>query len=285
MLVTKAQKVEQLYKDGVLTNLFADALNFGTQLQPNYFFSTIYCQFTHSTATGQQAVVYENIGFTPAEIAEIYSTDYAPFYLTRDGHKTEQFQTLRRYIHSTLVKNRMKYQKMIDLLGYIYNPLDNVDEKYLYSTADKIYKDESTVYHEIDNTTTHTTDQTVSTAARDFSGTAANIAAPDTIQHVENTEGSHIQNNSTNDKSKTKDIQEITRTNTGINVSDSKDAFGNGIANGADVYHVEKRDRHGNIGVTMTSQLMEAERENIRFSLLSEFFEDINKVILVGIID
>ena len=59
-------------------------------------------------------------------------------------------------------------------------------------------------------------------------------------------------------------------------------AFGKALK-GADYYKAEKHRRYGNIGVTKTQELLEAEREQLRFNLLQEFFDDINKVILIGV--
>ena len=52
---------------------------------------------------------------------------------------------------------------------------------------------------------------------------------------------------------------------------------------GGDKMHNEKYIRQGNIGVTKTQELIESERANLRFSVINEFFEDINEQLLVGI--
>ena len=51
---------------------------------------------------------------------------------------------------------------------------------------------------------------------------------------------------------------------------------------GGDKMEVEKLIRQGNIGVTKTTELIEAQREMVKFSIIDEYFNDLNKVIMVG---
>ena len=51
---------------------------------------------------------------------------------------------------------------------------------------------------------------------------------------------------------------------------------------GGDKMEVEKLIRKGNIGVTKTTELIEAQREIVKFSIIDEYFNDLNKVIMVG---
>lgn len=51
---------------------------------------------------------------------------------------------------------------------------------------------------------------------------------------------------------------------------------------GGDKMEVEKLIRQGNIGVTKTTELIEDQRELIKFSIIDEYFNDLNKMILVG---
>lgn len=51
---------------------------------------------------------------------------------------------------------------------------------------------------------------------------------------------------------------------------------------GGDKMEVEKLIRQGNIGVTKTTELIEDQRELVKFSIIDEYFNDINKMILVG---
>lgn len=60
------------------------------------------------------------------------------------------------------------------------------------------------------------------------------------------------------------------------------DSFGNVVV-GGDHYHTEIRERHGNIGVTKTTELIADAIDLYRTRLLQEFFDDINAEILVGV--
>jgi hypothetical protein len=71
---------------------------------------------------------------------------------------------------------------------------------------------------------------------------------------------------------------------TDYEVSASDTAFGYALK-GGDKMHIEKYLRQGNIGVTKTTELLEDARKYLRFSLVQEFFDDINKVILIGTYD
>ena len=66
-----------------------------------------------------------------------------------------------------------------------------------------------------------------------------------------------------------------------IKVEDT--AFGVAINDGGDVLRTEKTVRQGNIGVTKTTELIEDARKTVAFSIIQEFFDDINEVILVGL--
>ena len=46
---------------------------------------------------------------------------------------------------------------------------------------------------------------------------------------------------------------------------------------------IEKLIRQGNIGVTKTTELIESQRELIQHSIVDEYFNDLNKIILVGV--
>ena len=60
------------------------------------------------------------------------------------------------------------------------------------------------------------------------------------------------------------------------------DGFGNVVV-GGDHYHTEIRERHGNIGVTKTTDLIADAIDLYRTQLLQTFFDDINAQLLVGV--
>ena len=59
-------------------------------------------------------------------------------------------------------------------------------------------------------------------------------------------------------------------------------AFGVAIE-GAERYYAEKRIRQGNIGITKSTELIESQREVVRYNILDEFFKDLEREIIVGV--
>ena len=59
-------------------------------------------------------------------------------------------------------------------------------------------------------------------------------------------------------------------------------AFGVAIE-GAERYYAEKRIRQGNIGITKSTELIQSQREVVRYNILDEFFKDLEKEIIVGV--
>lgn len=100
--------------------------------------------------------------------------------------------------------------------------------------------------------------------------------------------GSHTDSNSVTYGAHTdtdnKKITHHNATNNGEEYSGGVDGFGNNVT-GGDKYHTDIRERHGNIGVTKTTELINDALELYRFNLLQEFFNDINEQLLVGIYD
>lgn len=62
------------------------------------------------------------------------------------------------------------------------------------------------------------------------------------------------------------------------------DNFGNNVV-GGDKYHHEVKERHGNIGVTETTKLLNDAFEWYKGNLLKTFYDDLNKQILARIFD
>ena len=100
--------------------------------------------------------------------------------------------------------------------------------------------------------------------------------------------GSHTDSNSVTYGAHT-DTDDTTIThhnalNNGAEYSGGVDGFGNTVK-GGDKYHTDIKERHGNIGVTKTTELLQDAIELYRFNILQEFFNDINEQLLVGIYD
>lgn len=274
MLRRNLAKVETWYNNNdestnTLQYAFADALLIGDknpQGSNTPLFTDIYLPVKKVTQSGMQDnPIYVNIGFAPKEIAKMYADYYGLNYLvvpyTDIDNDTNKSARLTSKIQSVVQANLYKYLKDIEILGYVYNPLWNVDGTEIYSYADFDHFDKVDLTHNVTLGGGNTSQQSVTT----YDGGFKNLSL-------------------TTDNWATADNQTITRTRTLDGVNVPTDALGNTLSNKApDNYHTEKKVRQGNIGIISTAQLIAGERENFKYSIIEDFFRDINKQILVGI--
>ena len=274
MLRRNLAKVETWWNNNTdstntLQYAFADALKIGDknpQGSGTPLFTDIYLPVKIITQSGMNDnPIYVNIGFAPKEIAKMYADYYGLNYLvvpdTDIDTATNKSAKLTSKIKSVVQANLYKYLKNIEILGYSYNPMWNVDGIEIYSYADFDHFDKVDIAHNITKAGGNTHDVSVTT----YDGTYKNLT-------------------SETDQWATADNQTVTRTRTLDGVNVPKDALGNTLSNKSpDNYHTEKKVRQGNVGITTSAQLIAGERENFKYSILEEFFKDINKQILVGI--
>lgn len=261
----------------------AAALNLS---QAGELFSNIYIPIRSVDATGMHDVQYENIGLTAVQLADIYANLYGFNYLVEPfvesnnplGPYTNCTVKLANRCNSVLNANKYKYLKLIELAGYAYNPIWNVDGTETFTTLDN------------DGSVTDSGSQTLGSRADSGSITnddtdhnvtafdSNNPALADQTKHgaqSSNTIGQQINSN-------TVTTTHTNALNNGVDYSGGVDAFGNTVI-GGDHYHTEGRIRQGNIGVTATQDLIAKERLNVQFSIVMEFFRDLNEQVLVGI--
>ena len=276
-------------------------------------FENIYIPVKTPTANGMpDEFTYTNIGMEYNEIADAYDTLYSNNFLIvplLTDNLIQSTSRLKAKIQSVYKLNKAKYLKLIELQGYEYNPLYNVDGEETYSylenegvndtTQTKAYAahtDSSTSGNvrtgSVSGASSETNEDT--TQVTSFDSTAFNDTEHNAGQR--NVTGSTTTYNSVTDNASGSmtygahtdtDTTTITHHNAKNGENDYSggvDAFGNTVT-GGDRYHNEKRIRKGNIGVTKTQELIEAERENLKFSIIQEFFDDLNKVIFVGLYD
>lgn len=247
---------------------FSDALLIGNNPQGSgvTLFRDIYLPVKPITQNGMdENPTYVNIGFAAKEIAKMYADYYGLNYLvvpyTDIDADTNKSAKLTSKIQSVVNANLYKYLKNIELLGYEYNPLWNVDGTEIYSYADFDHFDRVDVGHTVTRMSGNTHKEQVTT----YDGGLRDL------------------NNQIDDWA-TQDNQTVTRTRTLSGIDVPTDALGNELKDKSpDNYHTEKKVRQGNVGVTSTAQLIVGERENFKYSILEEFFRDINEQILVGI--
>lgn len=199
---------------------------------------------------------YENVGMLPNEMTEAYMTLYGYNKLSVPITDPDMLTLKMKSIFNL---NLGKYMKWLDTMGYAYNPLWNVDGSESFQFIDTHGNVTRT------NTPILQTEQELKTAPYD-------------------TESYRKTNQTTTTYSGTKS----TDTETHADILPENDNTINGPVHaitGGDYSHIEKRERQGNIGVTMTTQLLQAERDLVRFNLVQEFFNDINRQLLVGTYD
>ena len=309
------QKIDTWYSDGYLTVAFQDACTVNSEVFPTstFFWADIWAPVKMSTNQGMpDEYKYVNFGFTADEIADAYWAEYGANYVNEyyssflDFNNAAQEHKCKiiKQIKAVLRKNIHKYLKMIELAGFTYDPLSNVDAHELYSilenhggitrnsgsTTSSGVRDNMTNTHNVapydggDTATKVEYEDIVAGSGSEYNpsttvgGTtisAGNITSPSSVsagvaQATDTETHNHAKNLDANG-------QEVDYT-----VDAKNNAFEANVK-GGDYYKVEKHRRYGNIGVTKTTELLEAQRENLRFNLLQEFFDDINEVILVGI--
>lgn len=255
-------------------------------------FQSIYVAIRNNPQNSSQeenpTYIYYNVGHSTKEITRYFVTKFGLNYFAYRPDNGDEFAELKMKLLGIYNANLYKYRKLIELMGYKYHPIWNVDGTELYSNAESIgdtdsihnptgtikngANDESkpTVKHNVapyDNTNTKLESEDIQSGQTitDYSGYSETNA---TIHHPA---GNLVYNDSTgNYEPKT------------FVINEKDNAFGVAF-NGPERYYAEKRIRQGNIGVTKTQELIEAQREVVKFNILDEFFKDINEHIIVGI--
>lgn len=273
-----------------LQQAFQNGTGIGSPI--SYFFADIWVPFAkrkggdgsdkHDIVPGEY--VYQNVGFTNEEIATIYWAQYRSLFLSEPLDTTDASTVgtstahLGKIIKAILTKNKYKYLKWIDEMGYAYNPLWNVDGVEEYQWIDNhgnIVRDNVPILPYISKLKTNS-------YAGDEKDTSSTYNAYGGIKKNGDTEQYTVSDGSA------ESVYELrsrdTETHEDITGAEPASITGTIMAiTGGDFSHIEKRVRQGNIGVTKSTELIESERELVRFNLLQEFFNDINKEILIGV--
>ena len=302
----KMRKVDEYYDTSnaaspdtkLLTTFFTNCTNYQNRL----LFSAIYLpvrQFDTQTQKLAEEYTYLNVGLTAAELADLYWAEYSGNFLI-GYHKDDiakDLADITTRANAIFKKNLGKYLKLIELEGLEWNPLWNVDGVELHQIieqhADEISKDTGSEEsfrgqnvkdeHKVsayDSTTkteweeTHTGQDSSQTPSA--SSTVGDIS-------VTSTTGS-IPSVSESEASASSSVNVRTHASFDYAVPVKDTAFGVAL-DGGDTLHTEKNIRQGNIGVTKTTELIEDARKTISYSIVQEFFNDINEVILVGVWD
>lgn len=276
---------------------------FGAALALDNVFEYIYVAIRDNPASAAdediERYTYHNVGFTTTEISRYFNMRYGLNYFYYDYNKTEQYDTLIEKLKIIYAANKYKYMKLIEVLGYKYNPLYNVDGSELYANMESIgdsktnRKPEGTIRSTtgtLENnvigkstTTNYTnpfTDNTSSTA--DF---VENKVEQDPVTndqtYQEYTEKTELNNEPATNFIYNSETEEYVKGDI-FSMAAKDSAFGVPL-NGAERYYAEKRIRQGNIGVTKSTELISAQRDIVKFNILDEFMRDLEKDLVVGI--
>lgn len=269
------------------------------------FFANIYIPVKIPTASGMpESYNYENVGVTATEAATIYNDYYGQNFIIEPLKKVDgepwdyalSVGKLARRIKSVLEINKAKYLKLIELNGYEYNPIWNVDGEEIFTSLEN--EGHTTEHTETgaDSVTFSSVESTQQTDLNTFEGGTAHPAqtVTTTASPALDSSGNPTKNytrsraepeNNTTDKTYSHETVKTGTTGEDEYTAAASDTAFNQAAVGADKYHTDKRIRRGNIGVTATQDLIEKQKSIVRGSILAEFFEDINQQILIGIFD
>lgn len=265
------------------------------------FFGNIWIptrQYDPTTDKMSENYTYYNVGLQPDELADLYWTEYSGNYLIA-GRKTidEDYTYLSTRCRAIFKKNLGKYKKLVELEGLIWNPLWNVDGTELHQIieqhADEVTKDtgsgesfkgqhvqnqrQTTPY---DNTDLRTEYQETYTGLDGSKTPSASSTIGNVTVSSSTTTAVPSVSESEASASSSVNVRSHESFEYAVPIKDT--AFGVAL-DGGDTLHTEKTVRQGNIGVTKTTELIRDAREVVAYSIIQEFFNDINEIILVGI--
>ena len=316
------QKIDEWYQNGWLTRAINAATYFPLNATKDRAFENIWAPtrvWENDKSTGPtDEWEWHNYGFSSQEIADAYWTQYGwcyfpTFYFDNNEFSEDETNIAGKVImgiRAQYLKNLLKYKKMIELAGFAYDPLNNVDAHELFSvfenhggekqqsassgqgiTGQNLQNQHKVAPYDGDNTATKVESEDITTGqgATDNASASIKDSNNNTIVSAQTGNKANIGASTSTASSGYSQTEHINAKNIGeggveedYTVDGKNNAFGQDLQ-GADYYKAEKHRRYGNIGVTKTQELLEAEREQLRFNLLQEFFDDINKVILIGV--
>lgn len=168
---------------------------------------------------------------------------------------------MKKFIGVWSRRKLLTWKKLYNTLTLEYNPIDNTD-KY------EDYTDTRETVRETSGTATVAATGTDARTENETTGTSKN----ETVEHDVSAENASDYQADTRDS--TRSNTDDTRKNT---ASGSTSTESNGTNTGTETYtdtFNHTLHTHGNIGVTTTQQMIEAERESVRYNLYEEIAND-----------
>ena len=243
---------------------------------------------------------YYNVGFSLTEIAAYFNTKFGLNYFGYNFRDSKDFRQLKDRVTSIYTANKYKYMKLVEVLGYRYNPLYNVDGTELFSLAESLGGSEITrtpsgTVTTVSGTADNNNDIGDSTTTfyknpYDNNSTEANVVESKSTTTAITSTQSYSDDYTEKSTSEHEPAYNYTydsetqkwKPNGVFTVKANDNAFGTEFS-GAERYYAEKRIRQGNIGVTKSTELLRDQREVVKFNILDEFFKDLQREIVVGI--
>lgn len=296
-----------------------NAIELGTWISQDpyvYFFDSIWIPVKEVTSEGiADDWTYVNIGLTPEQLAQIYKTYHGFNYLSPPFYRDNAALSIRdlgEKIRSIFLLNKGKYLKLLELQGYTYNPLFNVDGVEIRQSLENngindvetnsfsSGRDATANNNKTEHQTTPYDDNTYKKEYQDTTQGQASVSnfpqydwngtnwvvSQDSMSNVGSESmtraGGKTSTAYSHKNAKNRMVINGVEQDVDYHVQSKDTAFGEALS-GGDKMHNEKYIRQGNIGVTKTQELIDAERQNLKYSIVKEFFDDINAQILVGI--
>jgi len=264
------------------------------------FFNNIWIPTKKYDPTTQKLAenyTYYNVGMSTADMSDLYWTEYSGNYLIgKQSDISIDFTYLVTRVKAIFKKNLGKYRKLVELEGLEWNPLWNVDGTEIHQLLEK-HANENNLFSESSASATgknlkdeHKVSAYDSATKTEWEEThvgKGNSNAPSAeVVYGDDTltaNGGSINDVDTSSSEARASRSHKTHESFEYSVKVEDTAFGVAINDGGDVLHTEKTVRQGNIGVTKTTELIRDARDVVAYSIIQQFFDDINEVILVGI--
>lgn len=231
---------------------------------------------------------YTDVTIDPQTVVENLLVECAEFEILYSD-----FNALKRIIEIWSAKEKLVWQKMYNTVCYKYNPIWNKDGKSVWTERQtgsgtrtetekgtKTTKDNGTTNDEYTSTST-TTNKTTGTGTNTRSGqdeTTGKVSAYDStdFQNREKTNSTASENNSTESTEDFTGNGKVTNsgTKTIVNTGDETNNVSRETSDNNTGETTHEQSETGNIGVTMTQQMITAEREVAMFNIIDFIIND-----------
>lgn len=252
-------------------------------------FSSIYVPYEKLEATGEVRKSYINIGLSLTDIV----TDFYAAYSNRfigfsikddiDAQRAVTRYRIKACVQGIMDRNKYKYLKLIETLGYTYDPIANYDMNETSGTwnNDGGMTQTTTPTGKTKVTSTPSgsyENEHYKTQYDDTGKTDANLESYDKTLY----NGNYKEENVTEylDNANVKVVTEHDGINKEISAENDIYNIGSGEL---DSFSGSKLRRYGNIGVTTSQQMIESQRKLVRFNIIQELFNDLEKEILLNV--